>query len=204
MSIAAKWTDLVVGTCLHPVVIPPAVPAVFPQIYIGLIHDVLCELMAPAIAWVFGSPPAGPVIINGLPAATTGQDGTNLVICPHLVPLPPGAAWGCVPTGDADLLWGSETVYIRGGRAVRLGDLAMTDSDPVALPLGLVFAVPHGKPVVIGGPQAIDAIAAAASLAASAAAAVARRALRALRDSSLWNRGARALGREAGSAGPGA
>jgi RHS repeat-associated protein len=178
-QLASTWLDLVVGLDLHLEVVPgsPA-PVPFPHPFVGLVGDpaglVLDELLSAGSALAGVPPPPGPVLVSGRLATATGDEAKMPV--GHVL-LPPGLAWAPIPkvplpgvgggkpslpelpappAGDAMLLLGSQTVEWRGGRAVRVGDPALSCSDPVRLPTS--FVVPAGGPanVLVGGPPAVD------------------------------------------------
>ncbi|MES1206891.1 MAG: hypothetical protein ABUS79_13220, partial [Pseudomonadota bacterium] len=177
--------DLVVGTDIHfeMVPMPGPVPTPIPHPFMGMIFDpmglltnlVVSNLVDMAMAGAL-KPPKGPVLINFLPATNTGTDCKNKMVLPH-IPLPPGTAWTpmpkapkpkigahatpdpdlpVAPAGDAVLMMGSKTVTLMGSNAVRLGDLAMSCSEPVRMPSSQVIAIPKGPPVIVGGPPAVD------------------------------------------------
>lgn len=172
--IAAKWYDMVVGVDIHVVMVPtPAgpVPTPLPHPFAGLIFD-------PAGFAIGSVLSGGAVLINSMPCANTGTEGTNKLIMPH-IPTPPGVAWAPIPaapkppvpgkppappvptpmpSNDTVLITGSKTVHIGGTNACRLGDLAMDCAEPVRIPNGTVIAVPMGMPVLVGGPPALDLI----------------------------------------------
>jgi YD repeat-containing protein len=173
--IAAKWYDMVVGVDIHIVMVPtPAgpVPTPLPHPFVGLIFD-------PAGFAIGSLLSGGAVLINNMPAANTGTEGTNKMVMPH-IPTPPGVAWAPVPaapkppvpgkppsppmptpmpSNDTILITGSKTVHIGGTNACRLGDMAMNCAEPVRIPNGAVIAVPMGMPVIVGGPPALDLMA---------------------------------------------
>lgn len=178
MSVASTWLDLVVGIDLHLEVVPgsPA-PVPFPHPFVGLVWDpasvVLDELVGAGLALTGAPPPPGPVLVGGMPATTTGEQAK--LPFGHVL-LPPGLAWAPIPKvpipggadgkpslpelpapppGDAVLLFGSQTVEWRGGRAVRAGDPALSCSDPVRLPTSFVISTGPAN-VLVGGPPAVD------------------------------------------------
>ena len=127
------------------------------------------------MAMVSGTPPLGPVLINGFPATTVGTNAINTLGVPHIL-IPPGTAWApmpklpkpsfkgpppapgppVAPEGDAISVFGSQTVNLMGVSAVRMGDKSMSCGEPVRLPSSTVLAIPKGMPVMIGGPPAIS------------------------------------------------
>lgn len=164
MPLAATWMDVVVGLDLHLEMVPmPApTPIPFPHPFVGVIFDpvghIIGELTTAAIDWAMGNEPVptGPVLINGMMAAISGDE----VSCPipHFI-IPPGVGWAPdpgPPTSDAMLPFGSQTVSVMGTSPVRLGDVALSCSDPVRLPTSMVVAISKGKPVNIGGPPGIN------------------------------------------------
>jgi YD repeat-containing protein len=68
------------------------------------------------------------------------------------------------PPGDAVMITGSKTVHAMGANLCRLGDIALSCSDPIRLPSSVVLAIPKGAPVLVGGPPAVDWMAAAMGL----------------------------------------
>ena len=180
--IASTFFDLVVGVDMHfeMVPMPAPVPTPFPHPFMGMVFDpgglVSGLIISNAIGMIAGAPPQGPVLINFMPATNTGTDVKNKMVLPHFV-IPPGTMWTpmpkapkpkigahaapapdlpVAPAGDAVLMMGSKTVAIMGSNAVRLGDLAMSCSEPVRLPSSVVLAIPKGPLVLVGGPPAID------------------------------------------------
>lgn len=177
----------VVGIDIHWVFVPsPAgpIPTPLPHPFTGIIKDWLGAAIGAAISGalsaVLGSGFQGPVLINNIPAANTGTDGTNTPVMPHF-PTPPGTSWAPVPAGikppipgkppdpgvptptpsnDTTMITGSKTVYISGTNACRLGDLSMSCGEPLRLPSSTSIAFPLGSPVLIGGPPALDLTAA--------------------------------------------
>lgn len=162
MPQAATWLDLVVGLDLHLEVVPGSPsPVPFPHPFVGVVWDpvgaVVDEIVSATMALVSDTPrTTGPVLINGLMAAVTGDEakmpgGHTLV--------PPGASWAPKPpSGDAILACGSKTVEIRGGKAVRLGDKALSCSDPVRLPTTFLMSSGGPQNVIVGGPEAMDPV----------------------------------------------
>jgi RHS repeat-associated protein len=187
--LAAKWFDMVMGVDIHVVMVPappsPApIPTPLPHPFVGLIYDpgglVVGTAIGAGIAAAMGGPIPGPVLINNLPNANTGTEGTNKMTMPH-IPTPPGVAWAPIPSApkppvpgkppdpptpspapsnDTILITGSKTVHIGGSNQVRLGDLSMDCAEPVRLPTAAVLAVPMGPPVIVGGPPALDLLSA--------------------------------------------
>jgi RHS repeat-associated protein len=180
--IASTFFDLVIGVDMHFEMVPtPApVPVPFPHPFMGMVFDpgglITGLLISNAIGMIAGAPPTGPVLVNFIPATNTGTDVKNKMVLPHFV-IPPGTMWTpmpkapkpkigkhaapapdlpVAPAGDAVLMMGSKTVALMGSNAVRLGDLAMSCSEPVRLPSSVVLAIPKGPPVLMGGPPAID------------------------------------------------
>ncbi|MCB9718926.1 MAG: type II toxin-antitoxin system death-on-curing family toxin [Myxococcales bacterium] len=178
MPTASKWLDLVIGLDLHFEIVPPSPsPIPFPHPFVGVIFDpfgmVVDELIGAGMALLGAPPPPGPVLVGGVPATATGDEAS--MPTGHIL-LPPGVSWAPIPkvpipgapgrkaplpdlplppTGDAMLLFGSQTVQWRGGRAVRMGDPALSCSDPVRLPTS--FVVNSGPVnVLVGGPPALD------------------------------------------------
>ena|GEM_PF-188420 len=182
MSIASKWLDVVVGLDLHMEMVPtPApVPTPFPHPFSGLLFDpmgmVMDEMIAQVTAWATDTPPdPGKVWICGLPATVTGDEVSMPV--PHIF-IPPGVSWAPVPRApkpaiglkgklpmpdppmpppsDALLLMGSLTVKMMGSNAVRMGEVALSCSDPVRMPTATVVSTGMPAMVMVGGPPGID------------------------------------------------
>src|SRR5204862_327819 len=99
--------------------------------------------------------PKGPVLINGFPATTTSGVAKNRLALIHL-PMPPGVAHVKPPAGDATFPLGALNVSFRGSSAVRLGEIAMSCSDPVRLPTSTVITIPKGPPVIVNGVPGIN------------------------------------------------
>ncbi|KYF60264.1 hypothetical protein BE04_26020, partial [Sorangium cellulosum] len=177
------WLDLVVGVDIHFEMVPtPAlVPIPFPHPFVGLIFDpaglAVSLALSNAIGMALGGSFKGPVLVNGMPATNTGTEAKNSMVLPHFV-IPPGTRWTpmpkapkpptkpgappaapdspVAPAGDAVIIMGSKTVFAMGGNFARLGDRAMSCSEPVRLPSSAIVAIPKGAPVLVGGPPAID------------------------------------------------
>lgn len=182
MSIASKWLDIVIGLDLHMEMVPtPApVPTPFPHPFMGLVFDpmgfIMDELIAQVTAWATDTPvDPGKVWIAGLPATVTGDEVSMPV--PHIF-IPPGVSWAPVPRvpkptvglegklpmpdppvpppSDALLLMGSMTVSMMGSNPVRMGEVALSCSDPVRMPTSAVVSTGLPKMVTIGGPPGIN------------------------------------------------
>lgn len=183
--LASTWFDLVVWVDVHfqMVPMPAPTPVPFPHPFVGLVFDpagLVMEAGVGAMMELAGAPaaaPVGKVLINGFPATVSGDNVTNAMVLPHFV-IPPGVAWApvprppmpkvgakgkppkpavpVVPPGDALLLNGAQTTQMMGANPVRLGELAMSCSDPVRLFSSSVLAIPKGPPVMIGGPPATN------------------------------------------------
>lgn len=177
MPIASAWLDLVVGLDFHLELTPPVMaPLPFPHPFIGIIWDpkgyIMGELVGAAISLAMGGSisPSGPVLVHNMMGTVTGDDAKGL----HIL-MPPGASWAPVPRppiplpsdpaavpdpplpppGEAMLVFGSETVSLRGSRAVRVAELAFSCSDPIPLPLA--FVVPTmPRTVDVGGAMVPD------------------------------------------------
>jgi hypothetical protein len=166
---------------MEMVPMPAPVPTPFPMPFVGMIELAPVSMLlsigiAAGMSAAFGSPPSGPVLINGFPATKTGDEAKNGKTLPHMV-IPPGTMWTplpkplklkmkpgppptpdspAAPAGDAVMITGSQTVYFEQSNACRLGTIAMSCSDPVRLPSSVLIALPKGMPVLIGGPVAFD------------------------------------------------
>ena len=169
--LASSWLDLVLGVDIHIHLVPsPAgpVPTPIPQPYMGLIGDPVGMMVgiaqSMAMDLVTGGPyelPKGPVLINGLPAATTGEHSKNTPLLPHL-PMPPGTAHVKPPSGEATFKLGAIKVSFGGENAVRLGEIALSCADPVPMPTSKVVVIPKGPPVMVMGAPGFNVQAAAA------------------------------------------
>ncbi|EYF08101.1 DUF6531 domain-containing protein [Chondromyces apiculatus] len=187
--LASTWLDLVIGVDLHFELVPPVMaPVPFPHPFVGLVFDpwgllgglVISNVMSVAT----GGSLQGPVLINLMPATTTGTDAKNWMLLPHFI-IPPGVMWAPMvrvpkpsiipgkpiglelpipPPGDAVVITGSKTVHAMGANLCRLGDIALSCSDPIRLPTAAILTIPKGMPVLVGGPPALDLMAAAFAL----------------------------------------
>ncbi|HLT40527.1 MAG TPA: DUF6531 domain-containing protein, partial [Enhygromyxa sp.] len=129
-----------------------------------------------AIAKVTGAPVTGPVLINCMPATNAGTEATATLGVPHIL-IPPGTGWApmpktpkpvirpgetpkppkpVIPDNDAVVISGSQTVTAMGASLCRLGDLAMSCSEPVRLPSSTIITIPKGAPVLVGGPMSVS------------------------------------------------
>ncbi|MDC0740845.1 RHS repeat-associated core domain-containing protein [Polyangium mundeleinium] len=150
MSSGSKWFDVVVGVNVHSVIVPGTPnPVLLPHIYIGIVFDPLGLMLSCALG-------AGPVLINGLPAATAGT--AVRILTPHQ-PTPPGVAFAPddAADGEGTLISGSKTVSIGGFAAARAGSAVSTCSYPVNTPNASIIA---SSSVDVGGPEAVDGLAA--------------------------------------------
>jgi RHS repeat-associated protein len=160
---AAKWFDPVIGIDIHIIQPPGPVPPVpVPHPFIGIVFDpigvAVTMAISGAMSGLFGGPFKGPVFINGMPAAHTG---TQVIAEPMHIPI--GGVFVVPPSNDGTIITGSKTVYIYGSSAARLTSIVITCNDPVNLPTSVVLAIPMGRPVLIGGPPALDVLAAVLS-----------------------------------------
>jgi RHS repeat-associated protein len=191
MPLASTWFDPVIGLDIHFEIVPVVpFPVPFPHPFVGLVFDPIGLLVGLAINNAIGlatgsqSGLRGPVLINSLPATTTATVAINWILLPHF-PIPPGIFWSPMvripvppfrpgaplkldlpipPPGDSIIVTGSKTVHFLGMNAARLGDIGLSCSDPLRLPLSFIVAIPKGAPVVVGGPTAIDFMAAIMAL----------------------------------------
>lgn len=153
----SSFFDPVVGLDIHLVLVPtPAgpVPTPVPQPFVGLVRDFMGLAVGTAVGMALGSGP-GVVLVNCLPVTNGGTAVTNLPILPHL-PAPGVAFARGRPHNDAELIFGSKDVSLGGSLGVRLGDIALSCSDPVRLPTSLVLAIPKGPPVLNGAAMVLD------------------------------------------------
>lgn len=117
---AAKQGDAIVGVDVHVVMVstptgPVPTPTPLP------FNGILTSGLSPNVR------------IGGLPAATVGSVGTNTP--PHI---PAGGPFSKPPSNQGRIMMGSLTVMINGRPAARVGDPALTCSDPADAPTGTV------------------------------------------------------------------
>ncbi len=183
--IASSFGDPVLGIDVHFELVPtPApVPTPVPNPFTGIVFDPLGLAvgiaLGAAIGAVMGAPFQGPVLYwTAFPATNTGTEAKHV---PGHILIPPGTAWApfpkapkpvirpgetpsppnpVVPENDAVVITGSKTVSVMGSNAVRLGDIALSCSEPLRLPSSVVLAVPKGPPILVGGPMSLDLMAA--------------------------------------------
>lgn len=179
--LASSFLDPVLGIDIHFEMVPtPApVPLPIPNPFIGLVFDPIGLAaglaLGAAIGAVVGAPFQGPVLYwTAFPATNTGTEAVHI---PGHILFPPGVAWApfpktpkpvihpgetpapglpVKPENDAVVVFGSKTVSVMGSNAVRLGDIALSCSEPLRLPSSVVLAVPKGAPILIGGPMSLD------------------------------------------------
>ncbi|MCH9681444.1 MAG: RHS domain-containing protein [Deltaproteobacteria bacterium] len=183
--LASSFLDPVLGIDIHFEMVPtPApVPLPIPNPFIGVVFDpiglAVGLALGAAIGAVVGAPFQGPVLYwTAFPATNTGTEAKHI---PGHILIPPGIMWapfpkmpkpvihpGETPTpalpvkpeNDAVVIFGSKTVTVMGSNAVRLGDIALSCSEPLRLPSSVVLAIPKGAPILIGGPMSLDIMAA--------------------------------------------
>ncbi len=181
--LASTWLDLCVGVDIHWEFIPtPAgpIPTPLPNPFLGVVFDpaglAVGLALGAAIAKVTGAPVTGPVLINSMPATNAGTEATATLGVPHIL-IPPGTGWApmpktpkpvirpgetpkppkpVIPDNDAVVISGSKTVSAMGASLCRLGDLAMSCSEPVRLPSSTLITIPKGAPVLVGGPMSVS------------------------------------------------
>ena len=180
--LASTFYDPVVGLDIHIVLVPappaPApIPTPIPIPFVGLVFDPLGLLVGAGLGMALGGGP-GIVAVNGLPATNCGTEATLKLTCPHL-PAPGVAFARGIPGNDAELYFGGYDVSFAGSFAVRLGDVALSCSDPVRLPTSFVMALPKGRPVLVMRPMVPDLAAIATAIAFHAAMAALRGIVRA-------------------------
>lgn len=184
--IASSFMDPMLGIDVHWELVPtPApVPTPIPNPFTGIVFDPIGLaaglVISNAIGAAMGASFKGPVLYwTAFPATNTGTEGKHV---PGHILLPPGTAWApvpktpkptihpgetpkppkpVVPDNDAVMITGSKTVHVMGSNACRIGDLALSCSEPVRLPSTVVLPVPKGAPILIGGPPTLDLMAAA-------------------------------------------
>ena len=187
--LASSFLDPVLGIDIHFEMVPtPApVPTPIPNPFIGLVFDPVGLAAGIAIGAVIGAvlgaPFQGPVLYwTAFPATNTGTEAKHV---PGHILIPPGVAWApfpktpkpvihpgetpkpalpIKPENDAVVITGSKTVTVMGSNAVRLGDIALSCSEPLRLPSSVVRAIPKGAPILIGGPMSLDIMAALLAL----------------------------------------
>ncbi|NVB36762.1 RHS domain-containing protein [Pseudenhygromyxa sp. WMMC2535] len=154
--------DPVIGVDIHVVGVPappaPApIPTPVPLPFVGVVFDPLGLAVGAAISLAVSDGP-GLVLINGMPVTNCGTAVTNVLTLPHASA--PGVMFmrNGLPEleGDAELFFGSRDVYFAGSYGVRLGDVALSCSDPNRLPTSVVLAIPKGRPVLNRAPMAPD------------------------------------------------
>jgi len=183
--LASSFLDPVLGIDVHFEMVPtPApVPTPIPNPFIGLVFDPIGLAAGIAIGAVIGAvmgaPFQGPVLYwTAFPATNTGTEAKHV---PGHILIPPGVAWApfpktpkpvihpgetpkpalpVKPENDAVVITGSKTVTVMGSNAARLGDIALSCSEPLRLPSSVVLAIPKGAPILIGGPPSLDIMAA--------------------------------------------
>lgn len=186
--LASTWFDMVIGLDIHfeMVPMPAPVPTPIPQPFVGMTFDPVGQAANLMMLNALGppGPTKGPVLINSMPANTTGANAVNKLGVPHIV-IPPGTMWAPMPKapkpnvrpgpppppdlpipppGDAVMIMGSQSVHVLGSNQCRMGDTALSCSDPVRLPTAKILTIPKGAPVMVGGPPAVDFMAAGMSL----------------------------------------
>ena len=151
---------------------PPAgIPTPLPNPFVGMTFDpvglAVGMAIGGAVSAVTGASFKGPVLVwTAFPAVNTGTEAKNYLGIPHIL-IPPGFAWAPVPKtpkpvirpgetpdppkpvmpdGDAVIITGSKTVTVMGSNWSRLGDLALSCSEPVRLPSSTVIPIPKGAP----------------------------------------------------------
>jgi RHS repeat-associated protein len=155
--------DPVLGVDLHLIVPPapaPPIPTPIPLPFVGLVFDPLGLAVGAAISLATRGGP-GLVLVNGLPVTNCMSAVTNALTLPHAAA--PGIMFvsSGLPKldGDAELFFGSKDVSLAGCYGVRLGDIALSCSDPVRLPTSVVLAIPKGRPVLNMAPMVPDLLA---------------------------------------------
>jgi hypothetical protein len=68
----------------------------------------------------------------------------------------PGSFAKGKPENDAELWFGALNVSMGGSLAVRLGEIALSCSDPVRMPTSVVIAIPKGPLVIVPRPPVPD------------------------------------------------
>lgn len=158
MMPAAKMMDPIVGLDLHLIQPPgPVPPLPIPHPFIGMLFD------ASELAPVIGAT----VWVNGMPKATAGSAGK--AVPPHIpmggvfVPPPPGNECEMF-MGSATVLFEDEPASYTALPALSCQSVGMPapfrkkkKAKPILkLPTSVVFPIPAGPPVLIGGPPMIS------------------------------------------------
>ncbi len=100
--LASTFMDMVLGVDIHfeMVPMPAPVPTPIPNPFVGMVFDpaglLVGQVMSLTMAMLSGTPPLGPVLINGFPATTVGTNAINTLGVPHIL-IPPGTAWAPMP-----------------------------------------------------------------------------------------------------------
>src|SRR5688572_13340636 len=152
--------DPVLGIDFHMVVpAPPAppTPILIPMPFVGLVFDPMSLAVGAAISLATRGGP-GLVLVNGLSATNCMTSVTTALTVPHSAAPAIMFARNGLPTldGDAELFFGSQDISLGGAYGVRLGDVALSCSDPMRLPTAVVLALPKGRPVLNMAPMAPD------------------------------------------------
>lgn len=182
---ASTWFDPVVGLDFHlQIVLRPPIPPfvfLFPHPFIGLVFDPVGLIIGLVISNAIGAASGqeglvGPVLVNGLPATTAGTNAWGLPILhwPYMgawlpfprirPPIRPGDVVKpdlVIPPNDSIIITGSDSVFAMGASMSRSGDIGLSCSDPIRLPLSAIIAIQKGDPVLVGGGTAIDFLSAA-------------------------------------------
>ena len=119
---AAKQNDQIMAIDIHIILVPTpvgTVPTPIPHSFNGIIDGELSADMN----------------IIGNAAATVGSTATNTPS--HI---PQGGSFQSPPSNKATIEMGSQTVFINGKAAARMGDTAKTCNDPSDLPVGTVIS----------------------------------------------------------------
>lgn len=198
--LAATFFDPVLGLDTHIVLVPtPAgpVPTPMPMPFVGMVFDPAGLALGAAMgAALSGSP--GLVMVNSMPAGNCGTAVTNTMTAPH-IPAPGPFAVG-MPGNDAETMFGGLNASVGGSFGLRLGDIALSCSDPVRMPTSVVLAIPKGMPFLLLRPPVPDIATILMGLAMKAAFRAAAAALRFLvRQGRRLFRMLRAVQRRAGS-----
>ncbi len=157
----SSWMDPVLGLDVHIVAVPappaPApIPTPLPLPFVGMVFDPAGAIIGAAISTALAGNP-GLVTVNNFLVTNCGTNVTNLLTMPH-PPVPaPGVAYVVgMPGNNAELYFGSLSTSLQGTYGVRLGDVALSCSDPVRLPTSFVVAIPKGMPVLNMNPMVPD------------------------------------------------
>ena len=166
---ASRHFDITLGIDIHPLKSPAPIPT--PSPWIGIVFDPLeylsdlCSLIGgdkvgESKVLSFVSALGGSIKVNGLHKTMAGSESFNI---PHFLWLAPN---------DGEVFMGSSTVLVEG-EPFTYAALPVLDCwiagfpapfrpkprrtfNPLNLPTSFVIPLPHGNPVIVGGPPTIS------------------------------------------------